>query len=263
MKILITGGNGYIAKGLYNNLNSIHNITLITREECELTNFHSVNSYFYNKYFDVIIHCAVDGGSRLKEDSVNVLDNNLRMYYNLLSQKIHYNKFIHFGSGAQFRSEPGPYGLSKSIIAESMGNKELFYNIIVYGLFDENELDTRFIKANLKKYINKESMIIHNDKKMTFFYMKDLVRLVNYIILEDHSKLLKTNYGAYITEYSLKEIAEYINTLDNYTVPILVGTKAGEDYQSKFNAPYGLDYIGIKEGILETYIKLKNNSFTI
>ena len=44
MKILITGGNGYIAKGLYNNLKSIHDITLITREECELTNFHSVNS---------------------------------------------------------------------------------------------------------------------------------------------------------------------------------------------------------------------------
>jgi dTDP-4-dehydrorhamnose reductase len=61
-KILITGGNGYIAKGLYNNLKLIHDITLITREECELTNFHSVNSYFHDKYFDVIVHCAVDGG---------------------------------------------------------------------------------------------------------------------------------------------------------------------------------------------------------
>lgn len=257
MKLLITGGNGYVAKGLYHSLKSIHDITLITREECELANFHSVNSYFHDKHFDVLIHCAVDGGSRLKEDSVDVLDNNLRMYYNLLSQKNHYDKFIHFGSGAQFRSEPGPYGISKSIIADSMSNKERFYNIIVYGLFDENELDMRFIKANLKKYINKESMIIHNDKKMTFFYMKDLVTLVNHIILEDPKRLIKTQYASYVAQYSLLEIAEYINTLGDYTVPILVGTEEREDYQSMFNAPYSLNYIGLKEGILETYNKLK------
>jgi GDP-L-fucose synthase len=257
MKVLITGGNGYIAKGLYNNLKDIHNITLLTRQECDLTNFHAVNSYFHDKYFDVLIHCAVDGGSRLKEDSVDVLDNNLRMYYNLLSKRTHYGKFIHFGSGAQFRSEPGPYGISKSIIADSMINKDQFYNIIIYAIFDENELDTRFIKANIKKYINNESMIIHNNKKMTFFYMKDLVKLVEYIILENPGKLIKNHYAAYVDEYSLKDIAEYINTLGDYKVPILLGTETGEDYESKYNAPYGLDYIGLNQGILETYNKLK------
>ena len=257
MKILITGGNGYIAKGIYNNLKSIHDITLITRKDCELTNFHSVNSFFHDKYFDAIIHCAVDGGSRLKEDNINVLDNNLKMYYNLLDQRDHYGKFIHFGSGAQFRSEPGPYGVSKSIIAESMINKDQFYNIIIYGLFDENELDTRFIKANIKRYISNEPIIIHNNKNMTFFYMKDLVMLINYIILENPDKLIQSHYAAYINEYSLKYIAEYINTLGDYKVPILIGTEPGEDYESKYNAPYGLDYIGLKAGILETYNKLK------
>jgi nucleoside-diphosphate-sugar epimerase len=139
-----------------------------------------------------------------------------------------------------------------------MSSKERFYNIIVYGLFDENELDTRFIKSNLKKYINKESMIIHNNKKMTFFYMKDLVKLINYIILENPGKLIKSHYAAYISEYSLKDIAEYVNTLGDYKVPILIGTGPGEDYESKYNAPYGLDYIGLKTSILETYNKLKN-----
>jgi len=257
MNVLITGGDGYIAYGLYNNLKSSYNITLLTRNICDLTNFYSVNSFFHDKYFDVVIHCAVEGGSRLKEDDVSVLDNNLQMYYNLLAQKDHYDKFIHFGSGAQFRSEPGPYGISKSIIAESMSNKERFYNIIIYAIFDENELNTRFIKSNLIKYINKEPMIIHNDKKMTFFYMKDLVKLVEYIILENPGKLINSCYASYINEYTLKDIAEYINTLGDYKVPILVGTEVKEDYISKYNAPYGLDYIGIKEGILKTYNKLK------
>lgn len=257
MKILITGGSGYIATGLYNSLNTIYDITLIGRKDFNLTNSKETDSFFQDKYFDIVIHCAVDGGSRLKKDDVSVLDNNLQMYYNLLAQKDHYTKFIHFGSGAQFRFEPGPYGISKSIIADSMINKERFYNIIIYAIFDENELDTRFIKANIKKYINNESMIIHNNKKMTFFYMKDLVKLVNYIILENPYKLMKQHYASYVSEYSLKDIAEYINTLGDYKVPILIGTEPGEDYESKYNAPYGLDYIGLKIGILETYNKLK------
>jgi len=257
MNILITGGNGYIAKSLYNELKNDHSITLLTRSNFDLTNSRFANQYFSRNQFDVVIHTAVAGGSRLETDDINVLDKNLQMYYNLLANKHAYNKLIHFGSGAQFRSEPGPYGLSKSIIAESMADKECFYNIIVYGLFDENELDTRFIKTNLKKYINKEPMIIHNNKKMSFFYMKDLVELVNHLILEEPKKLIKTQYAAYVGEYSLLEIAEYINTLGDYTVPILVGTEMGEDYQSKFNAPYSLNYVGLKEGILEVYNKLK------
>jgi hypothetical protein len=138
-----------------------------------------------------------------------------------------------------------------------MINKERFYNIIIYAIFDENELDTRFIKANLKKYLNKESMIIHNNKKMTFFYMKDLVTLVNHIILEDPARLIKTQYASYVHEYSLKDIAEYIDTLGDYKVPILIGPEPGEDYESKYNAPYKLNYIGLKEGIREVFNKLK------
>ena len=60
MKVLITGGNGYIAQGLYNNLKSIHDITLLTRNVCDITNFHAVNSFFQDQYFDILIHCAVD-----------------------------------------------------------------------------------------------------------------------------------------------------------------------------------------------------------
>lgn len=39
MKILITGGSGYIAKGLYAGLKSLHNVTCITRSDFDLTNY--------------------------------------------------------------------------------------------------------------------------------------------------------------------------------------------------------------------------------
>jgi nucleoside-diphosphate-sugar epimerase len=101
MKILITGGNGYIANGLYNNLKSIHDITLITRKDFDLTDSKATGLWFEDKYFDIIIHTAVVGGSRLKPEDSSIMDQNLQMYYNLLTYKDHYKKFIHFGSGAE------------------------------------------------------------------------------------------------------------------------------------------------------------------
>ena len=62
---------------------------------------------------------------------------------------------------------------------------------------------------------------------------------------------------AYTTSVSLLDIANFINELDNYKVPIYVDTQISKDYESDFNAPYNLKYIGLKQGIKEVYNKLK------
>ena len=256
MKILITGGNGYIGKSLYNALKDIYDITCITRQQLDLTDGEATIQWFKDKHFDVVIHCAVNGGSRLKGDTFADMDRNLCMYYNLLQCQSHYNKFIQFGSGAELLQRDTPYGLSKHVIRQSMLEKNGFYNIRIFGVFDENELDTRFIKANILRYLKKDQMLIQ-DKKMTFFYMKDLIMLVKYYIDIDTTKLIKECDCAYVTEYSLLEIANIINELSDYKVPIYMDTQSQQDYTSKYNAPYGLDYIGLKQGIKNVYNKLK------
>jgi hypothetical protein len=178
------------------------------------------------------------------------------MYYNLLNCKDKFKKLIHFGSGAETNTPELPYGLSKRVITKSILETENFYNIRVYGVFDENELNTRFIKANILRYLKKDQMLIQ-DKKMTFFYMKDLIMLVKHYIDIDNTKLIKECDCAYVTEYSLFEIANMINELGNYKVPIYMDTQSQQDYTSKYNAPYGLDYIGLKQGIKNVYNKLK------
>jgi nucleoside-diphosphate-sugar epimerase len=256
MKVLITGGNGYIAKSLYKAYKDTYDVTIITRQDFDLTDSKAVNDWFENKYFDIIIHTAVVGGSRLKLEDSSIMDQNLQMYYNLLSCKDKYNKFIHFGSGAEMYLDT-PYGWSKNIIYKSLLEKDNFYNIRIFGIFDENEWETRFIKTCIKKYINKEPMLVQ-DKKMSFFYMQDLITLVDHHIQTPSSSLIKESNCAYISSTSLLDIANIINELDDYKVPIYVDTQVGKDYESKYNAPYGLKYIGLKQGIIETYNKLKN-----
>lgn len=254
MKILITGKSGYIAKSLYNNLKDKYDITMVGRQDFDLTNFVDTKIYFQDKHFDVVIHCAVSGGHRLKEDTYADMDANLCMYYNLVQNRLAYNKLIQFGSGAEIHMENEPYGLSKKVIARSIEGINNFYNLRVFAVFDENELDSRFIKSCIKRYINKEDMEVHNSRKMDFFYMQDLIKVVEYYINNDN--LPKEYNCCYEKKYSLLEIAMMINKLDNYKVAICSQNRTHIDYLGCYRQ-IGIDYIGLEEGIRLTYNKLK------
>ena len=257
MKILITGGNGYIAKSIYNVLKDKYDITSITRKDFDLTDSFETLKYFSDKYFDVVIHCAVSGGSRLKPDNWDVLDDNLKMYYNLLNCKNKFTKLIHFGSGAELIAQNTPYGLSKHIIRQSILGKNNFYNIRIFGVFDENELDTRFIKGNIRKYLNNQPITIHQDKFMDFFYMKDLVSLVEYYILNEN--LPSEVNCSYNEKYTLSNIANIINSLDNYRVNVDYNTEGmAEDYNFKdINPLPNIPFVGLENGIKQVYNNIR------
>jgi len=140
MRVLITGTNGYIGKHL--SQVSPYDVISLHRGVCDLTNQEDVDSFFgqFGK-FDVVIHCAAVGGSRLKTDGDNVYLDNIQMFLNLIRNKDSFDRLIHFGSGAQYTND-GAYGFSKRIITNMIEELDDFYNIILYGIFDENELDS-------------------------------------------------------------------------------------------------------------------------
>ena len=256
MNILITGGNGYIARSLYSCLKDKHQITTITRQNFNLTNYDAVCEWFHERYFDVVIHTAIVGGSRLKAEDQTVLNENLIMYNNLLANKHHFNKLISFGSGAETFQPDTPYGISKNQIADSIRNTENFYNLRIFGVFDENELATRFIKSNLQRYIRRESMLIHTDKIMDFFYMKDLISLVDYYIHNDGTKEINCSYEY---KYTLSNIANIINQLDTYTVPVVIENKNKLDFYCGGYSQLPIKTVGMVTGIKNTFEILRDS----
>ena len=257
MKLLITGGNGYIAKSLIKGLwvgTDRPNITSITRKNFNLIDREATNNWFSNKYFDVVIHTAVVGGSRLKKDNGGTFYQNIQMFYNLLNNKHCFGKLIHFGSGAELNMPNDPYGLSKNVINKIINTEPNFYNIKIFGVFDENELDTRFIKNNIKRYINKQPIEIHQDKLMDFFYMKDLVELVKYYIHKNNlPKSVDCTYGK---DVFLSDIAYIINNLSNHKVKINIGEGKGTNYTGN-PILLNIKWTGLEQGIKGTYKKLK------
>ena len=251
MKILITGGNGYVAQSLYSDLCKRYDVTTITRQDFDLANSQDTSNWFADKYFDVVIHTETAGGSRLKPDDESVLSNNLKMFFNLVDNDQKFGKLISFGSGAEIYAADKPYGFSKKIIANTIRSKENYYNIRIYAVFDENELDTRFIKANLYRYINQEDIVIHQDKHMDFFYMKDLISLVDYYVTAlDPKKEIDCCYNNHPT---LREIADIINNINTYKINIdILVDRLAPPYTGKYTDML-IPLVGLEEGIKKVY----------
>jgi nucleoside-diphosphate-sugar epimerase len=253
MKILITGSNGYVAKALIQSLRKDHSIICLSRSEADLTSLLEVNHFFYKHgTFDVVIHTAIIGGRRTKSEDGKTIDNNIKMYYNLLENQNSFSRFISFGSGAELLALDTPYGISKRLIADSMKFKDNFTNIRIFGCFDHNEADNRFIKGNIIRYINKEPIQIYENKQMDFFFMEDLVSIVKYCLAQENAP--KEINCSYKEKYSLHQIAEIINRLGNYNVSISSNNSSGKDYIGEFNLP--IPYLGLEKGIRLVYNKL-------
>jgi len=258
LKILITGGNGYIAKSIHSYLYSKYDITLITRNDLDLTRRDEVKKYFQDKCFDLVIHTAVKGGSRLNPlEGPDVVLTNLLMYDNLMCCRDKFYRLIHFGSGAEDLANT-PYGFSKHIISQLMKSDPKSVNVKIYAVFDENELDTRFIKSNILRYINQEDIVIHQDKKMDFFYVKDLISLIEWLINQREEEYPTQEVNcSYLEKNTLFQIAQIINSLDDHKVNIIIENEGQDVDYCDVHPIMPFNLIGLEQGIKEVYNILK------
>lgn len=271
MNILVTGSNGFIGSNLIKSIKG-HSIFEGNRNTINLYSKSNIESFLIKNKINVIIHCAIEGGSRLKEDNADVLYKNILMFENLMSFKEHYSTFINISSGAEFDRSKNLmnysenelfnntpldyYGLSKNLISKLVLNFERGLNLRIFGCFGENEINTKFIKSNTINYINKSDMIIHQDKYMDFIYIEDVCNIIQYTI----DKRIRGDINlSYMNKLKLTDIANIINTLSTYKASIqTINKEMGLSYTgngSKLNS-LNLNLKGIELGIKECYSKI-------
>jgi hypothetical protein len=90
----------------------------------------------------------------------------------------------------------------------------------MFNCFYPNELNTRFISNNIRKYINKESMVIHQDKYLDFFYLKDFMKILEYYLCIPKNLPNDINIS-YKEKYKLSDILNKINNLNKYKLEII------------------------------------------
>lgn len=273
MNVLVTGSNGYIGKSIFNS--KIEGVKLFhgNRQTINLFNKESIKLFIKENNIDSVIHCAIEGGSRLKKDDSNTFYNNILVFENLYSCKGLLDKVINFASGAEFDRETDInlrdeenifestpkdyYGLSKNIIAKKALTTNNFYNLRIFACFDENESESRFIKTCILKSKKNESITIHEDKTMDFFYIQDLISVVKYTLLQ------KSTYQdinlCYKNKYKLSEIAQKILRRINSQSNITIQKENGLNYNGNFNKILSLPLTleGFESSLERTIINIK------
>ena len=272
MNILITGSKGLLGSELSKQFKEKYgyNIYEIHTENCNLLDFDDVNKFFTetNVKYDLVLHTAIKGGRRTKADENAIVYENLLMLYNLLSFQNYYQCIISFGSGAELdrrydinpkarnRYPIDPYGLSKNVIDKLTMAEPKLCNFRIYNCFGINEQPGRMIRSNIEKYIKKENIIIHQNRKMDFFYVEDLVSLIQYFI--DSNNIPKTFDCCYKEKTTLLDIANIINNLSDYKVEIVLEegptniSSSPQDYYGQFVDTH-INYIGLEKAIQIMY----------
>lgn len=256
MKILVTGSNGYIGKSIITYLSDDYKIVPISREIIDLSNTEKVDNFFKDNIFDVVIHCAFVGGNRLVEDKDCVYEQNIKMFNNLYKNKNRFSKLIYFGSGIELTECDKPYCESKKIIRKKILKTDGFFNIRVFAVFDENELDRRFIKSCLNTVLKNKPILIDKNKLIDFFYMGDLIKLIKFYIKNQTPP--KEIDCSYIKKYTLLDIANIINDITGKKNIKIIKDEMDKSYVGNglFLKDLSLDLIGLKEGIIRTYKKM-------
>jgi len=241
-RILITGGSGFIGRNVIEQLGYEYNFVAPSHKELDILNFNKVEEFFKkNRDFDIVIHTAICGGNRRVPDSANILNLNLRMFFNIVRCKKYWNKIIYLGSGIEFgKEEPiklireadfdkripqDNFGFYKYICAKYIENSRSILNLRLFGVWGKYEdYSIRFISNAICKVIFGLPITINQNVFYDYIHVNDFIKILNYFINDDF-KFSNYNVGTG-NPIDLKTIANKILSIANSGSGIKI-SKAG------------------------------------
>ena len=280
MKILITGGNGFLGSNIARKVLSMGDeLCIISKDTINLK--HQIIEF--NP--DVVIHCAWKGGNNYNDiNDLSQLDNISQgiELIEIISKLPTKTKFIGFGSFAEYGNLTLPaletnieqpinlYGLSKYTFknySKILCNK---YNIewgwvrpcYVYG---PGDVSTRLIPTIINKLSRSEKVILDEcNKIIDYIYIDDFVDFTYSLIIGNIDGIYNICSGQ---QYNLRDIVSKIGILMNklddvqfntlstrkLTSPIICGNNNKIKEQSQIEV-----LIDINEGLLKTVNYYKN-----
>lgn len=265
MKILFTGHKGTLGKELIPLFQEEHEVY---HYDVNYSSIDDMHQFFRNREFDFIIHAAIRGGRRVRADIADDFYNNMMMFECLASQGI---PIINFCSGASYGRKKDIlnvdekdfgkvipedyYGLSKYLITYRARQLHHVYNLRFFNVFGPSSPKDMFTTANILNYINKREIVIFKEKVMDFFGVFDAKKVID-LYLSGNKNLPKELNLVYKETYTLSQVAEMINNLSDYKVPVDILEKGNDKAYSASGyelSKLGLQFDGLQASLQKCY----------
>lgn len=233
MKILLTGSSGFIGKNIKENLKGDFYLAAPNSTELNLLDTDRVHKYLKEEQFDIIIHSANRNNTRKKNTTwYDLLDGNLRMFYNLARCSHLFGRMYYFGSGAEYDKEhycpymkeeyfdthvpKDPYGFSKYIMSKQCEQSNNIYDLRLFGVYGRyEEWERRFISNAICRALKGMPITLRKNVYFDYLWVNDLVWIVDWFI---HHEPIHKHYnvcrGSKVDLYSLACMVREILHLD-------------------------------------------------
>jgi GDP-L-fucose synthase len=202
VKVLVTGGSGFVGRNLRRLLAPGFEILAPTRGEMDLLDGRGVRTWLGEHRVDAVVHAATTPGHRNARPDPDLALKNLRMLENLLECRALFGPMVVLGSGAAYgtsrslvrvrEEELGAHvpedqtGFSKLLMARLGERIPGVVHLLPFGVFGPHEdWEIRFISNAIAKTLHGLPVTLRQNRRFDYVAVSDLASLVALFLERD------------------------------------------------------------------------------